>query len=188
MVITGIRRFHLLVFAVAASCTFAFAQKVKVEYDKSVDFSRYKSYTLERPVAQPAKPLLYVSVVSSIRNELEAKGLISKEADGDLTLVLSGGLDYGLGGLSMTDDSCKNCQAPLRDSMEWPRKSGPPGVGGNPQPNGNLQLSFVDRLAKQTVWSGMVTQKLDSDKKEKSLKKADEAVKKLLAQFPPAKK
>jgi hypothetical protein len=188
MVIPGIQRIHLLVFAVAVSSTLAFAQKVNVDYDKSVDFSRYKSYTLERPVAQPAKPLLYAQVVGSIQSELEAKGLIRKDTDGDLTLILSGGLDYGLGGLPTTDDSCKNCQAPLRDPMEWPGRSGPPGVGGKPQPNGNLQMSFVDPLAKKTVWSGTVTQKLDPDKKEKSLKKANEAVKKLLANFPPSKK
>jgi hypothetical protein len=186
MVIPGIRRFHLLVFAVAVSSIFACAQKVNVGYDKSVDFSRYKSYTLEEPAAQPARPLLYLSVVGSIQNELEAKGLTKKDADGDLTLILSGGLDYGLSGISTTS-SCPNCKAPLRDPMEW-SETAPPGVGGKPQPKGGLQVDFVDRVANKTVWSGTVTQKLDPDNKQKSLKKANEAVKKLLAEFPPAKK
>jgi hypothetical protein len=61
-------------------------------------------------------------------------------------------------------------------------------VGGKAQPKGNLQVSFVDRVANKTVWSGTVSQKLDPDNKDKSLKKANEAVKKLLAEFPPAKK
>jgi hypothetical protein len=187
--VISVRRFPLLVFAVAATSTFAFAQKVNVQYDKSIDFSQYKSYTLEQPDRQPSKPLLYVSVVSTIRNELEAKGLTSKDADGDLTVVLSGGLDYGLGGISLSPDySCKNCQTPQQDTSEWPSKGGPKGAGGKPQPNGNLQVNMVDRLAKKTVWSGTVTQKLDADKKEKSLEKANEAVKKLMAEFPPAKK
>ena len=170
------------------SSTCAFAQKVNAGYDKSIDFSRYKTYTLEPPTTQPAKPLLYMSVVGSIQNELEAKGLMSKDADGDLTMIVSGGLDYGLGDMSMTDP-CPNCKAPLVDPKEWTRKSAPPGgVGGKAQPKGNLQVSFVDRVANKTVWSGTVNQKLDPDNKEKSLKKATEAVKKLLAEFPPAKK
>ena len=37
----------LLVVMLSISC--GLAQKVKVGYDKSVDFSRYKSYTFQEP-------------------------------------------------------------------------------------------------------------------------------------------
>ena len=37
----------------------AFGQKVEVGYDKIIDFSRYKSYSIPKPTMQPTKPLLY---------------------------------------------------------------------------------------------------------------------------------
>ncbi|HKF46119.1 MAG TPA: DUF4136 domain-containing protein [Terracidiphilus sp.] len=188
MVIPAIRRLHLLVFAFAVASTCASAQKVDVGYDKSVDFSRYKTYTLEQPAADPARPLLYANVVGAIQHELEARGLASQAADGDLTLILSGGVGYGLSGVSMTNP-CPNCKAPLRDPMEWTGKSAPAGgTGGKPLPKGTLQVTFVDRATNKAVWSGTVNQKLDPDNKEKSLNKLNEAIAKLLAEFPPAKK
>lgn len=106
--------------------------------------------------------------------------------DGDLILRASGGFDYGLNSdAGFTSDSCKNCQAPLVDPMEWTGKMAPPGSLGSPLPKGVLQLTFVDRATNKVVWSGTVVQKLDPEKKNKSLELAHAAVTKLLMKFPP---
>ena len=55
-------------------------------------------------------------------------------------------------------------------------------------PDATLLLEFVDRAANLIVWAGTVTQKLDIEKKTKSLELADKAVAKLLKQFPPTSK
>lgn len=162
-----------------------FAQKVKVGYDKSADFSRYKSYTFHEP-ATTGRPILYMTVVSTIRSEVEAKGLVSKENDGDLTLIAHGSLGYGAkSDAGFTADSCANCKAPLVDPMEWTGKMAPPGVSGSGLPEGVLELTLVDRESNKVVWAGTVEQKLDPEKKQKSLEKAHAAIKKLLMEFPP---
>ena len=61
------------VFLVALT-TVGFAQKVKVGYDKSMDFSKYKTYTWA-PLGVPiTRPLLYQTIVNTIDGELESKG------------------------------------------------------------------------------------------------------------------
>lgn len=187
--IPGVRRVRCIAIVAIASLSVgvACAQKVKVGYDKSADFSRFKSYTIERPAVDPPRPLLYANVVGAIQNELDAKGLANKTADGDLMVVLSGGLDYGLNSLSMSD-SCANCKAPLRDPMEWTGDTTPPGVVSSPMPQGTVEVTFIDRSSNKVVWSGMVTQKLNPDKKQQSLEKSGAAIKKLLMGFPPKNK
>jgi hypothetical protein len=165
------------------------AQKVTVGYDKSVDFSQYKSYSLQPPATPSSRPLVYASVVGTIQNELEAKGLVNVPKDGDLTLIAAGDLGYGLSSTEgLLSDSSKNCQAPLRDPIPW---SGPPpppsGSSGKPVPKGTLELNFVERESNKLVWSGTVVQKLDERKREESLQKIASAVTKLLTEFPPKK-
>ena len=58
----------LCLFLFAFSST-AFAQKVNVGYDKSVDFSRYKTYTWAEPAMPPTRPMLYSTVVGIGRRE-----------------------------------------------------------------------------------------------------------------------
>lgn len=188
--IPGVRSLRFLAVVVVASLSVAFvnAQKVKVGYDKSIDFSRYKSYTIERPSVDPPRPVLYANVVGAIQNELDAKGLANKATGGDLMVVVSGGLDYGLNSLSMSD-SCANCKAPLLDPMEWTGETAPPGgVGSSPMPEGTVEVTFIDRAVNKVVWAGTVTQKLDPNKKQKSLEKSGAAIKKLLMDFPPKNK
>jgi hypothetical protein len=186
---SGMRNFHVLLVIMTLFISCGFAQKVKTGYDKNADFSRYKSYTLQEPGATPTRPLLYASVMGSIKSEIESKGLVNKDKDGDLTVIPNGGLDYGMGTTSgFTSDSCSNCQKPLVDARDWVGKVAPPGASGKPNPKGVLQLDFVDRATNKVVWSGTVEQKLDPDKKQESLQKVGPAINKLLAEFPPKSK
>jgi Domain of unknown function (DUF4136) len=178
----------LLAVATLSLCS-GFAQKVNVGYNKNTDFSKYKSYTLQEPGAEPTRPLLYASVMGSIREGIEARGLVNMPKGGDLTVIPRGDLDYGLGTSSgVTADSCSNCQKPLVDVGDWTGTQGPPGAGGKISPKGVLELDFVDRETNKVVWSGTVSQKLDPNKKEKSLEKVGAAIQKLLAEYPPKSK
>ena len=186
MIVTA-RTFPILLAAgmLYAGC---FAQKVETGHDKSVDFSKYKTYTFTEQQTT-GRPILYMTVVSTIRSELESKGLVSADKDGDLTVIAAGSFNYGLNSdAGFTSDSCANCKAPLRDPMEWTGRMAPPGGGGSPLPRGVLELQFVDRAANKLIWAGTVVQKLDPEKKQKSLEKAHAAIQKLLADFPPKNK
>src|SRR3954454_19973355 len=153
----------LLVAMLSVAC--GFAQKVKVGHDKSADFSKYKSYTWQEPGIQ-SRPFLYTTVPPPIRSELESKGLARKEQDGDLTVLTTGDVGYGLSESGVTADSCKNCQKPLADPMEWTGKTAPPGASGAPRPQGTLELQLVDRATNKIVWSGTVTQKFNPEKQK----------------------
>jgi len=183
---SGVRKLQFLLLVAMLSVTCCFAQKVKVGYDKTADFSKYKSYTLQKPATTPNRPLLYASITGTIKNDLEAKGIASREKDGDLTLIATGGFDYGLNsdvGLS----GCQNCPAPLVDAMDWTGKIPAGGASGTAPPKGTLQLTFVDRANNKVVWTGTVTQKLDATKQDQALQRVGAAVDKLMAEFPPKK-
>jgi hypothetical protein len=182
------RNLPILLAVMLLSIPAGFAQKVKTGHDKSVDFSKYKSYTWQAPPLTQTMPLLQVTVASSIRAELQAKGLASMDNGGGLTLLAQGSLDYNMeASAGSTADSCKNCQAPLLDPREWAGTTAPSGAGGTPIPKGTLQLEFVDRATNKVVWSGTVVQKLNPAKKQQSLDRAAAAIKALLADFPPKK-
>jgi hypothetical protein len=184
---SDLRKLQVFVVFVTLSITCASAQKVKVGFDKSVDFSKYKTFTLREPATTPTKPILYASVMGTIKEDLQTKGLVSVEKDGDLTVIPDGGLGYDLASAPVADNSCPNCKAPAIDA-QWAGFMPPPGgVGGKPQPKGTLQLNIVDKATNKMVWAGTVTQKLDPEKKDKSLQQIYTAINKLLAEYPPKK-
>ena len=186
---SDMRKLQVLLIVVTLSIPCCFAQKVKVGYDKSIDFSKYKTYTLKVPPEPNARPLLYHSVVGSIRNGIESKGLVSVEKDGELIVVAGGSLDYGLeSGVNPLSDTCANCQAPQVDVLLWAGFKPPPGSAGKPQPRGTLKVDMIDRAMNKEVWSGMVEQKLDAQKPDQSLQKVGAAIDKLLSEFPPKAK
>jgi hypothetical protein len=172
----------ILVASIAGS---AFAQKVKIGYDKSVDFARYKTYTWAKPAMPPTRPILYETVVSTVDGELKSKGLQRTEKDGDLTLFGAGGLDFAIAVSQGTPlSSTFSGPPPDIDATVWTGAEG----SGNllpAVPDGTLELQFVDRSSNHVIWSGIVSQKLDIEQKQKSLKLASKAVVKLLNKFPP---
>lgn len=176
-------RVCLLLLLAAASLS-ARGQKVKVGYDKSADFSKYKTYAWTEPAMPPTRPLLWRFVVNSIDVELEAKGLQHVDKDGQLILIPEGGIDFGIVVSSGTPiTGSYSGPVPSINATMWTGTGGQgelaPAVG-----DATLRLQFVDRSTNQIVWSGAVNQKLDPDEKAKSLELASKAVSKLLKKFP----
>jgi hypothetical protein len=174
----------MLVFAFGTCLS---AQKVKVGYDKSADFSKFKTYTRLEPAMPPTRPVLYNFVVGSIDSNLSAKGLRRVDKNGDLVLELGGGVDYGMAvapGAPLT--SSYGGPPPAINSTMWTGANGGQGELMPAVPEAGLQLQFIDRSTNELVWFGTVTQALDPDDKAKSLELANKAVTKLLKRFPPS--
>lgn len=166
----------------------AIAQKVSVGFDKSADFSRYRSYTWLQPGSPPTRPILYSMIVGSIDYELKSKGLQRIEGDGDLILVPEGGIEVGLS-TSMSSPILPTYGVPpAMDATMWTGSSGSVGSSAIYVPKGTLALSFVDRSTNKVVWSGNVKVGMDIERKKKSLEKVDAAITKLLKNFPPNRK
>ena len=183
------RKIWLLLLLTIFPLPNAFAQKVKVGYDKSADFSKYTSYTWAKPEASPQRPLLYMSLVGSIDQELKAKGLQRVESNGDLTLIPASGMEYGLNtGAGAPITLGYSGPPPAIDATMWTGTAGPSNLMAIAVPEGSLVLSFVDRSVNKVVWNGTVKQKLDPQNHEKSLELINKSITKLLKEFPPKNK
>ena len=183
------RTLSIYLLGVALPLVTALAQKVTVGYDKSVDFTKYKSYTWIQPTTSPSRPLLFMTIEGSIDYELKARGLARTESNGDLILVPGGGMEFGLNyavGAPMMPTY--SGVPPAINATMWTGAGGPTNLMAPYVPEGTLMLNFVDREANKVVWTGTVKQKLDIENKKKSLKLVDKAVVQLLKDFPPRKK
>jgi hypothetical protein len=164
--------------------TTAAAQKVKVGYDKSTDFSRFTTYSWTEPAMPPVRPALYASIVSLVDQQLHLKGFTKVGSNGDLTLIAAGGVDFGIsGGASTPILPTYGGPPPAFNAGMWTGAGGP-STAGTYVPQGTLVLTFVDRTTNTVIWAGSVKQKLDIERKNESLELVDKAVIKLLKQFP----
>jgi hypothetical protein len=177
----------LLLIAVAYP---AFSQKVAVGYDKTIDFSRYKTYVIPKPSMQPTRPVLYSTVMGAIYNELKAKHFEASDTSGDLILICTGGMELGTNiAAGVPILPTYSGPPPSVNATMWTGAAGPDNLRSAPYvPEGNLMLTFVDPNLHKIVWSGTVTQKLDIEQKNDSLKRVEKAISKLLQKFPPNNK
>ena len=150
---------------------------ISVDHDKSADFSKYKSFTIEE--ATPAvNPLMRARMIKAIEVGLGAKGLEKVDDGAHLKVVIHASTDnetrvtadnWGYGG--------------YRGWRGW-------GGWGTTTVNvdnitiGTLMLDMVDTASKKLVWRGIATDSIPK-KSEKLEKKIYKAVDKLLRHFPP---
>jgi uncharacterized protein DUF4136 len=179
---------HIFLLAlISCGASFAFAQKVKVGYDKQTDFTKYKTYSWAEPAMPVTRPVLFEAVIARTDVELQSRGLSSVSSGGDLTIMPSGGVDFGIAGEAGTPYSpTYGGPPPTLNATMWTGATGISSAGIY-VPEGTLILTVVDRASNKVVWSGSVKQKLDIQEKNKSLELADKAVIKLLKKFPSKK-
>ncbi len=165
--------------AIVALCwsAAALAQEVKYDYDRSVDFGKYKTYKwVKVEGAQYPDQITDKNIMTAIDEQLASKGLARKDADPvdlyvgyqasveqekQVTAYGGGGWRFG-GGMASATTSTINV--------------------------GTLVLDLYDPAAKALVWRGSATDTLstsgDPDKRMKRLRKA---MGKLLKSYPPGK-
>jgi len=164
----------------------AFTQKVKVGYDKSTDFSKYKTYTWAKPETPIARPVLFETVVGTIDQELQSRGLERTDKDGDLTLIAAGGMEYGSNLPAGTPIlPVYGGPPPAMNATMWTGANPSSAASGPIVAKGTLVLEFVDRSQNKVIWNGVVTRTFDPEQKNKGLVLAQKAIVKLLKGFPP---
>lgn len=163
-------------------------QKVNVGYDKSVDFSKFRTYSWAETTASPARPMLYSFIVTMVDSELQSKGLTKTATNADLILVPAGGVGFELAGAAGSPYIATGAgPLPTIDSTMWTGAAGPSNVATWVS-EGTLDLEFVEQSTNKVVWNGSVKQKLDTGDPRKSMERTANAVGKLLKQFPPKRK
>src|SRR6266849_445986 len=163
------------------------AQKVSVDFDKEIDFSKYKTYAFTEGTPTPVT-LTNQRIERAIEAQLAAKGLTRVESNADLTVVFH---------CSVTERT----KFSTRSLAGWGRG---PGWGWGPGwrrwggggtaitqveqiPVGTLIVDIGDSSTRNYIWRGTATGTISS-KPEKNAKAINEVMKKMFEKFPPQEK
>jgi Domain of unknown function (DUF4136) len=162
-----------LLFAAAS-----FAQQVKTDYDRSADFSQYKTYSWEK--VQTQDPLWVGRIKDAVNTALVSKGWTQVASGGQIAIVAM--------------EMCQNHQTlntyydGFGGGWGW-RRFGGGGFGDATTTTenykvGTLVVDLFDANSKNLIWRGSASDTL-SDKSEKNIKNLDKGVQKMFDHFPP---
>jgi hypothetical protein len=163
----------LLLFASAS-----IAQQVKTDYDRSANFSHYKTYSWEK--VQTQDQLWVDRIKEAVNTTLAAKGLTPMESGGDMAIVA----------IEMTKNqqTLNTFYDGFGGGWGW-RRGGFGGFGDATTTVDNYKVGtlVVDLFAANTktlLWRGSASDTL-SDKSDKNIKNLDKGVQKMFDHFPP---
>ena len=177
-----VRRVFLVFVSLAIAGAAAHAQKITVEYDKAVDFSRFKTYAID-PAGQEnsPRPMLRIAIQAAVQDDLGKRRLTKVDSSPDLFVQMYGAVDT---------DYTAHYHDPIYGGAIPPMNAGitlwhnlPGTVTTVVIPKGTLVIDLIDAKKKELVWRGIAKQKL-SDKKEKLVDQVNTAVEKMFAQYP----
>lgn len=160
----------------------ALGQKVDVKFDKTVDFSKYKTYTWAEGKAA-RNPIVNQMITDAIEQQLAAKGLTKAAADGDIQILFVAAMDLDL----------------QINGITWSNVSNPMGSLTNVGPpmdirKGMLVVDMMDKKTERYIWRAVAKETLtqgptadivgDAKRVEKLVKKA---VAKMFSKYPAPK-
>lgn len=161
----------------------AAAQAANVTFDKSTDFSRYKTYKwVTIKDAQQFDELTSGQLIGTFDTALARKGLTKSQSENPDLLI---GYQVALGNQKHLNDY--NLGGAYGSAAGATTGSG--SVTTTAVHTGELVLDMYDAATKQLVWRGVVAKAIAADAKpDKKQKQLDKTVEKLLKDFPPARK
>ena len=184
---TSVVRVVLLLAAVLAG-TSAMAEKIHVHYDKSLDFSKFKTYGWA-PHGAVAHPMLALDVVGAIEGELNSRGLHKVEANPDLLIMVYAAVDAEVsmtsnnpiynatGGIPPFDPSMTS----PGNSLYWDSYYGNSTVVVHP---GQLIVDLIDFKTKKLAWRGFAAEAISPNNPDKLMEEANSTITKLFKEYP----
>ena len=179
----GMKRLSILTFLLLiVGVSVVVAQDVTYNFDQDTDFLKFKTYKwVSIKNAQQVDDIAARQITAAIDAELAKKGLVKTDAD--------------------NADLYVGYQTAIGSQKQWNAYNtgwgyGPRWGGGGMSTatsstirTGQLDLDMYDSANKRLVWRGTVSKTLDPNAKpEKRQKNLDNAVAKLLKNYPPKKK
>jgi hypothetical protein len=165
------------------SATASFAQQVKTDYDRNIDFARYKTYSWENVHTQDA---LWVDRIKlAVNSALATKGWAQVESGGDVSIMA----------MEMTKDhrTLHTYYDNFGGGWGWRWGGGFGGGLGDATTTedtytvGTLVVDLYDSKTKRLIWRGSSSDTL-SDKSGKNIKNLNKGVEKMFEHFPDTKK
>lgn len=157
-------------------CSVAWAQDVKVDWDRAANFSGFHTYAWT--TGTPAKnPLMGQRIVDGIDQRLAAKGLQKVDLNSNPDLIV---LYHAATG----SDTQVNT---MGTGWGWGWGGGSSTTTVSQIPTGHLSVDIGDAKTKKLLWLGSADDTL-SDKPEKNTQKIEKALDKMFKKFPPPAK
>jgi hypothetical protein len=150
------------------------AQKVRTDFDPSVDFSAFKTFAWTDGTPSP-NPFGEQRIHQIVEAALVAKGLTRVDAHPDLLVATH----------VVTQERKELTTYGYGGSWRW--GGGTATTTVDTYTEGTLAVDLVNATTKQLVWRGVGTDTA-SDKAEKNTKKVQKAVDKMFTNYPPGKK
>ncbi|TRX03965.1 DUF4136 domain-containing protein [Flavobacterium gawalongense] len=175
----AIKILPLLLLFVVASCS---SVKVYSDFDKSADFSQYKTYAFHKRGIDKAEisELDKKRILHAIDNELSKKGMTKSETP-DLLVTI----------FTKERERVDVNQYNAGWGYGWRWGWNPYLWGGqsyvSTSTEGTLYIDLIDAKKKELIWQGEGVGYLTENRNEKE-KQINEFVAKILEQFPPVKK
>ncbi len=156
--------------------------KTTFDYDKSVDFTKYKTFAFSAETDQlPVNELVRKRIINAIKSSLQSKGL-SEAPKADVLI------DLGVKTETKQQTSANSVNMGGFYGRRWGFGTGfsTTQVNTTDYTEGTLVINLVDAAKQELVWMGSGTATVT----EKSVQqdKIEAAVTKILAKFPPAPK
>jgi hypothetical protein len=156
----------------------AWAQQVKTDYDRTANFTQYKTYSWEQ--VKTKDPLDVDRIKSAVNAALTAKGWTQTESGGDVSIVA----------MEITRDqqTLNTFYDGFGGGWGW-RRFGGGGFGEATTTTdtykvGTVVIDLFDTKTKQLVWRGSSSDTL-SNNSDKNIKNLDKGVQKMFKNFPP---
>jgi len=174
-----------LILLICALSLGAHAQKVKVEYNKAIDFTKYKTFAWA-PLGTVARPMLAAAIQGAVEDELTKRGLSKQDNNPDLVLEMYGGVDT---------DMRVTANNPLYSGMGGVPDFGTGFVMWGYTPGGStmitvhkgqLVLDVIDFAQRKLVWRGVATGNLSSSP-NKLVDQVNDTMKKMFKEYPSGK-
>lgn len=149
-----------------------------VEYDKHVDFSKYKTFAWMK--GTPASdPLMQKQIEHAIERVLEAKGLTKTDGPANLYVVIH---------VLSKKTRLVDVNNLGYSGYLWRRRGAryPPTTRLYYIPVATVMVDLLDRGSKKRLWRGVTAQFLRGDP-QKVATRIDKATKKMFKKFPPKK-
>ena len=174
-----IRHALLFLFAASLSTASTFAQQVKTDYDRGVNFSQYKTYSWGQ--IHTENPLSVDRIKAAVNSALAAKGLSEVDSGGSISIMAME--------VTETHRTLNTYYDSFGGGWRWGR-----GIGFGDSTTteetyrvGTLVFDLFDTNTKTLIWRGSASDAL-SNKSDKNIKNLNKGVAKLFTGFPPEPK
>jgi Domain of unknown function (DUF4136) len=160
-------------------------QKISTGYDKTADFSQFKTYAWVERHTPATDPVLAALIVADIDSELGKKGLRQTESNPDLLVTCYGGLGSQSAFAAEDPGYTVLGGAALPGTTMW--GGSVPSAPVAQVVQGTLVVDLVDARQKHLVWRATAKANLDYDKRSKMIDQANKAVAAIFKKYPPEK-